>query len=123
MTGTTKTLHKEELGVSEIERRIKRKVEEKVAHQLRKQELSTKPVRKISPSPSSRDKPSSSPPAKVQCTCTCIPPPILKSPFWLGRDISIIMNYSLANLKYFWKEKKRANVLTPIQVSLAGYEK
>ena len=65
MTGTTKTLHKEELGVSEIERRIKRKVEEKVAHQLRKQELSTKPVRKTSPSPSSRDKPSSSPPAKV----------------------------------------------------------
>ena len=35
-----------------------------------------------------------------------------KRPLWLGRDISIILNYSLANFKYFfyWIGKERANV-------------
>lgn len=73
MGNKTKTLHKEELGVSETERGIKRRVEQKL--QKMKQDPSpqqprTDPAvlrtgRKTSPSPSSRDQPSSSPPAKV----------------------------------------------------------
>ena len=61
MGPSTKVLHKEELGVSEVERRVKRRVNEKIQQQQQKQE--GRVGRKTSPSP--REKPTSSPPSKV----------------------------------------------------------
>ena len=73
-----KILHKEELGISETERKIKRRVEQKIQQQQQQRKQTTtnkqtttsndgssKGLRKISPSPSSRDQPSISPPSKV----------------------------------------------------------
>ena len=62
-----KVLHKEELGVSETERMIRKRVEDKL--QGRKK---TPPPSKDHTPPQSKDRtPPSSPPAKVSCMLAC----------------------------------------------------
>lgn len=66
MNKQIKTIHKEELGVSETERKIKRKVENKLQQMATASSAeSAKFGRKTSPSPSTTDLSSTTPPNKV----------------------------------------------------------